>query len=424
MQLLSERSNQIAFPAQIFKLGNGLTIIHQHLPATPVVVVDVWVRAGAIAEPEEWSGMAHFLEHMIFKGSKNTAPGIFDRIIENSGGMANAATSHDYAHFFLTTAARYLPETLACLADILLHASIPDEEFFRERDVVLEELHSSYDDPDWLGFQALCQCLYQRHPYGRSILGEEGILLQHSPNMMRCFHATHYQPENMTVVIVGGVEQETALNLVEQAFSEFTTRSECPPTIVEAEPPLTEIRRLELGLPRLEIARLSLGWNGPGVDNLDNAFGLDLLSAVLASGRSSRLVRQLREEQQLVLDISSDFSLQRDSSLLTINAWLLPEYVEVVEEILRDLLWELQEKSITEAELTRSQRLLCNDYAFSTETPGQLAGLYGYYNAIATPETSVAYPDKIRAVKVEDIQRFARQYLSPERYAATVLKPM
>jgi predicted Zn-dependent peptidase len=226
MQQLSERLDQLEFPANVVRLDNGLTVIHQYLPATSVVVTDIWIKAGASAEPEEWSGMAHFLEHMIFKGSPRVATGEFDWVIEQNGGIANAATSHDYAHFFLTTAEPYVSETLPYLADILLHASIPDEEFYRERDVVLEEIRSSYDDPDWIGFQALCQNIYQHHPYKRSILGEEELLLQHTPNQMRCFHRTHYQPENMTVVMIGGIAQEVALSLVEEAFAEFSVRSE------------------------------------------------------------------------------------------------------------------------------------------------------------------------------------------------------
>lgn len=424
MQKLSPSLNQSKFPACIFRLDNGLTVIHQHLSATPVVVADVWVRAGASSEPEEWSGMAHFLEHMIFKGSPKVATGEFDWAIENSGGIANAATSHDYAHFFLTTAASQLPHTLPYLADILLHASIPEDEFIRERSVVLEEIRSSYDDPDWVGFQALCQNIYKIHPYKRSILGEENLLMEHSPNQMRCFHRTHYQPENMTVVLVGGIEQEAALSLVNECFSEFSVRSECPSHTIEAEPPLIEIVRQELHLPRIEQARLSMAWLGAGAECLEDSIGLDLLSVILAGSRCSRLVTELREEKQLVLDVCSDFSLQQDSSLFTIGAWLEGKYLELVERIILDRLQELREIPIPEAELNRTKRLLYNDYIFSTETPGQLAGVYGYYNTIARAEQSMMYPLIVNSLSAQKLQRIANQYLSPERYAITILKPM
>ena len=419
----------LEFPANIFRLDNGLTVIHQYLSFTPVVVTDVWVRAGASAEPDDWFGIAHFLEHMIFKGSKHTLPGDFDWIIENNGGMTNAVTSHDYAQFLIAIAAPYLPDTLACFADILLHAAIPDQEFVRERDVVIEEIRSYKDDPDSIGCQALYQSLYQHHPYGRSILGEEEQLMKNSPHQMRCFHASHYQPENMTVVIVGGVEQESVLSLVNQTFAQFSVRSQCPPTSMKAVSPLREIRRSQLHLPRLVQARLLMAWTAPRTDaqgnaSLKDAFTLDVLSVLLASGRSSRLVRKLMGQTQLVLDIRSDFSLQRDAMLFTISAWLESQYLEQVEAIIKECIFQLQTGPITEAELTRCKRLLCNDYIFSTETPGQLASLYGYYNTIATAEFSVTYPHQIQQLCSSDLQRIAKQYLSPDHYAVTVLRPI
>ncbi|GAB4203888.1 MAG: pitrilysin family protein [Coleofasciculaceae cyanobacterium] len=422
--MLTEPLIASQFPANVFRLANGLTVIYQHLPATPVVVVDVWVRAGAITEPDEWSGMAHFLEHMIFKGSERLAPGVFDSVIEGCGGMSNAATSYDYAHFFITTAAQYLDDTLPALADLLLHPAIPDEEFIRERDVVLEEIRGCYDSPDWLGFQALSESVYQRHPYGRSILGTEERLMASSPETMRCFHAAHYQPENMTVVIVGGVDQESALNIVNQSFQDFPLPVDCPQYEIQAEPPIIGVRRQELYLPRLEQARLLMAWVGPGVEQIGDAYGLDLLSVLLADGRSSRLVRDLREELRLVHGINSNFSLQRDSSLFTISASLKPQHLEQVEALICDRLLELQSIPIPQRELSRCQRLLCNDYTFSTETASQIAGLYGYYNSIARADIAVTYPLQIQWFKASDLMHLAQQYLSSHHYAVTVLKPM
>ena len=225
LQLLTDP----AFPADIFTLDNGLTVIHQYISTTPIVAVDVWLRVGARREPENCSGMAHFLEHMIFKGTPALAPGVFDREVENRGGMTNAATSHDYTHYFLTTAAPHLEATLPYLAELLLNAAIPEDEFDRERDVVLEEIRQASDDPDWIGFQALNESVYQHHPYGRSVLGTELELKKHSPEAMRCFHRAHYQPENMTVVVVGGIAQKPALELVNQTFQQFSERCNCCP---------------------------------------------------------------------------------------------------------------------------------------------------------------------------------------------------
>lgn len=412
------------FPANILKLDNGLTIIHQYISATPVVVLDVWVRAGARQEPDHWSGMAHFLEHMIFKGTEKLGPGIFDQIIENRGGMANAATSHDYAHFFVTTAAQYLEEIVSALAELLLRASIPESEFTRELEVVLEEIRQSQDCPDSVGFQALMENVYQRHPYRRAILGTEELLRQREVNEMRCFHHNHYQPENMAVVVVGGVERSQVIDLVSTAFEKFSEKCcDCPRAEIEAEPLITNVRRQEIYLPRLEQGRLTMAWIGPGVDRIDDAYGLDLVSVLLADGRSSRLVRELREDLGLVQGICSNFSLQQDSSLFTISAMLEPKDIPEVEARICDRISELLTLDIPAGELARCKRLLCNDYAFSTESPGQLAGLYGYYFTIATPELAVTYPQKITEFQSKELLNLAEKYLSPNCYATTVLIP-
>jgi zinc protease len=413
----------VDFPANVVRLDNGLTIIHQEIVATPVVVADVWVKAGAIFEPVEWAGMAHFLEHMIFKGTERLAPGIFDYAIETRGGMTNAATSHDYAHFFLTIAADMFSQSLPYLADLLLHASIPADEFVRERLVVLEEIRQAQDDPDWLGFQAMSELVFQAHPYGRPVLGTDIILQQRSPEEMRCFHQAHYQPHNMAVVVAGGIPLEQTVETVKQAFRGFPTPPACPPAATTQLPQMQGVHRETLYLPRLEQSRLSMAWLGPGVDQLEAAYGLDLLAALIAEGRSSRLVRELREDRQLVQDITAGFSLQKDCSLFTIQAWLDAENVDRVEAIVCDRLCELVAKPIPAPELNRAKRLLCNDYAFSTEAPGQIAGLYGYYSTVAKPEFCLSYVPIIQKYSEAKLRQLADTYLTPLRYVSTILHP-
>ncbi len=414
-------SQSSAASASVIRLANGLTVVHQEM-ATPAAVVDVWVRAGARVEPAEWSGMAHFLEHMVFKGTQRLRPGEFDWAIESQGGMTNAATSHDYAHFYISVAADALPQTLPYLADLLLEAAIPADEFERERLVVLEEIRQAYDDPDWMGYQALCEQLYGAHPYGRPVLGTPDVLKARSPEEMRRFHRAYYQPENMTVAIAGGISQDQALDLIQQSFRQFPEPLPCPPspTAALSSPPH---QRQTLHLPYLEQSRLTMAWIGPGVDQLATASGLDVLSVLLGGGRTARLVQELREKRQLVQAIDSSFSLQQACSVLSLSMWLESDKIAAVEEIVSDRLVELTEQPVAPSELARAQRLLLNDHAFSTETPGQIAGLYGYYATIAQPELAATYPAHLKATEPEQLQRIACQYLKAERYTAVVLQP-
>ncbi|MEM6449595.1 MAG: pitrilysin family protein [Cyanobacteria bacterium P01_D01_bin.105] len=419
-------THQTLSTPNIVRLANGLTVVHQQMP-TAAVVVDVWVRAGAKLEPNEWSGMAHFLEHMVFKGTHRIQPGEFDWAIESQGGSTNAATSHDYAHFFITVAADALPQTLPYLANLLLYASIPADEFEGERNVVLEEIRQAYDDPDWVGYQALCELLHGEHPYGRAVLGTPEILAERSPEEMRRFHQAHYQPENMTIAIAGGISQDHALALIQESFSHFPSPIWCPAASLQgaiswAEMPGHQTSQHQvLKLPNLEQDRLTMAWLGPGIDDIETASGLDLLAVLLGGGRTSRLVQTLREEQQLVQEVNSSFSMQQACSVLSLSMWLENDAIEQVENLVCSSLQALHTQSIDPVEFTRCQRLLLNDYAFSTETPGQVAGLYGYYATIATPKLANTYPQHLQNHTPASLRQLAQQYLNPERYTAVEL---
>jgi predicted Zn-dependent peptidase len=381
--------------------------------------------------------MAHFLEHMIFKGTREILPGQFDRLVEGQGGITNAATSHDYAHFYVTTGVERLAPALSCLAQLLLRAEIPPNEFERERQVVLEEIRQADDDPDGWGFQQFIRGLYPHHAYGRPILGTADSLMNQSSRQMRHFHQTHYQPHNMIVVVVGGIEQSACVDLVSQSFQGFPV-----PPLPEAETstqsPLAKLSPFsaqapfsaqgllsvqEFYLPQLEQARLMMGWVVPGIDEIEQAYGLDVLAAALAEGRSSILVQELREQRQLVQGISSSLSLQKESSFFSITAWLEPEYVPAVENLILTRLRNLHTNPIRPQALDRAKRLLVNDFVFSTETPGQMAGLYGYYHTIAHMDLGLVYPKEIAEISETDVMACTQQYLSPESYGITVLKP-
>ncbi|MGD1898544.1 MAG: M16 family metallopeptidase [Phormidesmis sp.] len=408
--------------ATMKRLENGLTVIHQEM-TTPATVVDVWVRAGANQEPAAWSGMAHFLEHMVFKGTQRLQPGEFDWAIESQGGMTNAATSHDYAHFYITVAAEALPRTLPYLADLLLCAAIPADEFVRERQVVLEEISQAHDDPDWVGYQTLCELLYGKHGYGRAVLGTPEILAARSPEEMRRFHQAHYQPQNMTVVVAGGMSQADTLAMVQQSFSRFAQPLWCPEAQPKPIPEPTHQRQV-LQLPNIEQSRLTMAWLGPGIADVSAACALDILSMLLGGGQTARLVRELREEQQLVQDISSSFTLQKDCSALSLSMWLEAHQVEAVEARVCDRITELIHTPVSAAELSKAKRLILTDYAFSTETPGQIAGLYGYYATIAEPSLAATYPQTLESTTALDLQQTAQQYLSVDNYTAVILHPV
>jgi predicted Zn-dependent peptidase len=166
-----------------------------------------------------------------------------------------------------------------------------------------------------------------------------------------------------------------------------------------------------------------MAWICPGSESLLEAIALDLIALILTGGRSSGLVRELREERQIVMDIDCSLSLQKDSSMFSIGALLETEHLAMVEQMICDRLSQLHHHLIPPAEIASAKRQLINDYIFSTETPSQLASIYGFYNIVATAAHSALYPQTIAQLQPEELQAIAQRYLSPEYYAVTVLKP-
>jgi len=435
-------SDRVLTQPQIHPLQPGFTLIHYYRPS-PVVVADVWVRAGSAMETPDQGGMAHLLEHMIFKGSANLQPGDFDRLVENQGGLTNAATSYDYAHFFITTAVNQLPAALPALGELLLGASLPAPELERERQVVLEELRQAQDNPDWVAYQHLLQGLYGSHPYGRSILGSPQHLQTHTVEALRQFHQRQYQPANLTVVVAGGLDLDPCRALVERSFCHFSPPPPAPPLppVPRPQPSAdTSIapHRIALQLPYVEQTRLLLGWSGPGVDrrredgqnpemetpggNLREILALELWAMVLATGRSSPWVQILREDRQWIHSISTNFLLQQQASLFSVSIWLDTDQLDRVEAWIVDNLCHWQTHLLDGDSLQRAKGLLRNDYIFATETHGQLAGLYGYYNTIADLNWAVTYFEVLAQVQSEDLRQVMERYLRPQAYTAVMVR--
>lgn len=195
------------------QLPNGLTIVAEQMPVE-AVNLNLWVDVGSTAESDAINGMAHFLEHMIFKGTKRLASGEFERRIEERGAVTNAATSQDYTHYYVTTA----PKDFATLAplqiDMIMNPVIPDDAFERERLVVLEEIRRSEDNPQRRTFTNAMETAFEKLPYRRSVLGPEAVISQLQVEQMRSFHAQKYQPKSITAVAVGNLPEEELIEIM------------------------------------------------------------------------------------------------------------------------------------------------------------------------------------------------------------------
>ena len=404
-----------------------MTLIHQPIYTTAVVAVDVWLAAGAACEPVDRAGVAHFLEHMIFKGTDRILPGEFDALIEDSGGSSSAATSYDYAHFGFTTACDQFALPLQYLAELLLGANIPDLEFERERCVVIEEMFQSLDDPDWVAYHGLMATAYGQHPYGRPVLGYESSLRNLTAADLREYHQGFYHPQLMTVVVVGNVDLEEAIAQVEAAFSRGQNSnpgSLCPFTpVVLDQIPAVQVRQLY----GVEQARLIMAWLGCEVTDLSAAVGLEMLAMVLAGGRCSRLVRSLREERGWVLDIGSDFTAQRSPGLFSVSALLDAHFLEPVEHQIQQEIEVLNQTPIGAQEIAHARKVMTNQFAFMTESPQALASVLGYYAVLGCDLCEnwfEHYCDLLASATPQRLQELAQRYLPSDRYTINCLLPL
>ncbi len=303
----------------VHRLANGLTIIAERMPVA-AVNLDLWLPVGSAVEADPINGMAHFLEHMIFKGTARLHSGEFERRIEARGARTNAATSQDYTHYYITTAPQDFADLAPLQLDVVLNPTIPEAGFERERQVVLEEIRRSQDNARHRVFQHTSQLTFERLPYRRQVLGSASVIKQLTAQQMRDFHRHWYQPAAMTAAVVGDLPVDQLIRIVEEsathaglpgvgackpaacnpgASPSLGDAAYPPPALHPPEVPFTHICRCEVTDATLQQARLIMTWRVPGLMEMADTYALDVLASVLAQGRTARLVKDLREQRGL-----------------------------------------------------------------------------------------------------------------------------
>ncbi|MEM9214289.1 MAG: pitrilysin family protein [Cyanobacteria bacterium P01_F01_bin.150] len=412
-------------------LPNGLTIIAEQVPVE-AVNLSVWLNVGSAVESEPFNGMAHFLEHMMFKGTKRLKNGEFEQLVEQRGAITNAATSQEYTHYYITAAPRDFADLAPLQLDIVFNPAIPDEAFERERPIILEEIRRSNDSPSRRAFLRSMQVAFNQLPYRRPVLGTTDVIESLTPQQMRDFHANWYRPSAMTVVAVGNLPVDDLINIVidgcdrADVFSARTKFLDAPyPSIQHIpEPSFQTVARHEYYDASLSQARLMMMWRVPGMEQLSQTYPLDVLASVLSGGRTARLIKELREEKGLISGASVSNMTYVHQGIFYISVHLPDENVAVVERIILQHLIDLQEHMVTDAELQRIKTQVANRYVFGNETPDNRAGLYGYYQTLVGHlGPAINYPNHIRKLTPHDLRAAAQTYLDTGAYRSMVIHP-
>ncbi len=404
-----------------YTLGNGMTVVIRENRSSPVVAVQVWVKAGSTTEPEARAGMSHILEHMAFKGTPRRGPAQIAREVEALGGEINAYTSFDQTVYHITISGRYLDNAMDILADTLGNSLFDEGELKRELEVILEEVHMNEDDPGRVGSKALFRAAYQVHPYGRPVIGYPETIKATTREDLLAYFRKFYVPSNMVLVITGGVDAKASRPAIEKIFGALPAAP--APTVERPAEPVQDAIRIKVQERDARRVYVDLGFHGPAIAD-DEVFAWDLLSIILGGGQTSRLYHEVKDKKQLVDSVSAYSYTPRDAGLLMVGATMAPEKAaEAYREILRQT-FRMAFESPQGPELARAKNGTESDFLYSLESQGSLARHVGFFEtALGNAAYEEQYIRKIRAVSADDILRVARKYLSPGKLTVSAVLP-
>jgi zinc protease len=389
-----------------FTLDNGLTVLLVPKPGTGITAVDIWVNVGSLNETREISGISHFFEHMLFKGTERR-PGGIDKEIEALGGRTNASTSYDFTHYYIILPSEHTELALDIIADITQNSTFPQEEIAREKEVVLREQQQRSDDPTSFAFFTMRQDFYTVHPYKLPIIGFADSLEKLTREDFLTWMKTYYVPNNMTLVVAGDIELEKTLQIVKEKFGAMQPK-EIPAQTYPKEPARTqkiikEIRR------DVRQGYLIFAWPGPSIKEPQDVYAMDVLITALSEGRSSRFYKNLKKERGLVTAIDASYFTQKEPGIFNIYAEFPYENRVAVEQAILSELKEILDGKLSAEEIERAKRVLLAREALQAETAAGFAGTLGFYSVVAGDyQFALTYPEKIRAVTVEDVLAVAR----------------
>ena len=394
-------------PPRLRRLSCGLTVALVERRQAPVVSTVLCYRGGAAAEPPELAGLAHFLEHMMFKGSAAYAAGEVDRVTQVLGGSNNAFTGHDATLYQFSFGADRWHQGLAIEADRMTGLRLEEREVEAEREVILEELAGIEDDPWGALDLAVLAELYGDHPYGRPVLGGRESLERIGRPELAEFHRRHYRPDGAVLVVAGDVGEE-AFGEIEQAFGAVGPRADAPDGLRDAVPgPPRRAAAGRVEMRRGELARLLVALPAPPAG--DRAYApLRLLLTVLVGGRCSRLHRLLVEDHRLCSSVGAEIDETVGPGAALLACELLPgAAVADVEERLFAELRGLAAQEAQAEELDRARRLLAADWVFARETVGQEAMATATAVCLFDPEHDRRHLERLETCSAAELEEAA-----------------
>jgi len=404
-------------------LDNGLRVLLLEDHRSPIVSFQVWYRVGSRDEHRGATGIAHFLEHLMFKGTPARGPKQFARLVEENGGQDNAFTSQDVTSYFVDIAADKIDLVIELEADRMQNLLLDPKEINAEREVVIEERRTrTEDDPSGFLGEEVGSIAFKAHPYGSPIIGWMEDIKRITPAEIRAFYKTYYVPNNAIVVAVGDFRAPAVLEKIQKTFGRIP-RAKTPPPVLAIEPMQNGERRV-IVKKEAELPVVYMAWHVPN-HRANDAPALEVLSTILSGGRASRLYRDLVYQRQLALEAGGDYSyFALDPNLFWFWATPMPgQTSETLEAELAKHMERLKTEPVTDEELARAKNQIESAFVFQEDSVHRRAALLARFELIGGYVQKDSFMTKIRAVTAADLTRVAGAWFAPERKSVGVLLP-
>ncbi|MBK8523335.1 MAG: insulinase family protein [Betaproteobacteria bacterium] len=410
------------------KLPNGLSVIVKEDRRAPTAVHMAWYRAGSMDESNGTTGVAHVLEHMMFKGTPKVGAGEFNRLVAAAGGRDNAFTSRDYTAYFQQVPQEKLGEMMALEADRMRHLNLSASEFEQEIKVVMEERRLRTDDqPQSLLFEAMNAAAFQSHPYRRPIIGWMNDLENMTVQDARDWYARWYVPNNAYVIVVGDVDHKDVFRAAEKHYGTLKARP-LPARKPQEEPTQTGTRRVTVKAPA-ELPVLIMGYRAPIIRDVEkdiDPYALEMLGAVLSGHGAARFSRHLVREQRLAVSAGAEYdsSARGPGMFYLVGTPSEGKSVAEMEAGLRAEIAKVQVEGVTAEELNRAKAQLVAGQVYKLDSMFAQAMEIGQLEAVGLPyRSSERIIEQLKAVTAEQVQAVAKRYFSDDSLTVGVLDP-
>jgi predicted Zn-dependent peptidase len=397
-------------------LPNGLRLLTERMPHVRSVSIGVWLARGSRHEPQEQSGIAHFVEHMLFKGTATRSAEDIAQTIDSIGGQMDAFTAKEYASYYIKVLDEHLPLAVDVLADIVRRPAFTQEDIEREKKVVLEEIKMVEDTPDDLVHELFTENFWVGHPLGRAILGTRETVEALTQTALRRYFESAYTAPNMIIAAVGNVEHARVRDLVDRAFGTVSSDAEGLSSMPPHVKPCIVIRHKDL-----EQSHICLGTSSYQQDHADR-YSSYVLNTVLGGSMSSRLFQNVREKRGLAYAVFSGLSAYRDAGSMTIYAGCANHAIEELIDVVVAELKRMKDELLPESELRRAKDHLKGSLMLNLESTSSrmshLARQEIYFDRQFGLDETL---EGVERVTVEEVRRIARDLLKNGALAATIL---